>query len=212
MRPIPFALLFVGLCVLGGCEGGNGAASPVPELAVEVGAPAQRPDLAFRSRLALLDNGRRLGVGDSVQEALEFLPAPRKAYAFRELPPGFEEPYRAEGWETDAEGFGVISLEGKVVLTLRTRENASNSLIEDTVRTYTRDNRSLPPERVTGKTAEYWFFERESHRLMIASVKDLEGKRSLTIALGDVSVMDALRMSPAKALQDRDGALPATDI
>lgn len=210
MRPLSFALISVALSFLCGCEGGNGA-TPVPELAVDVGAPAQRPDLSFRSRLALLDNGRRLGVGDPVQEALEFLPAPRKAYAFRELPPGFEEPYRAEGWETDAEGFGVISLDGKVVLTLRTQEDASQTLIEETVRAYTRDNRSLPPERVTGQAAESWFFERESHRLMIAAVKDPNGKRSLTLALGDVSVMDALRMSPAKALQDRDGSSPEVE-
>lgn len=167
-------------------------------------APQGPPDFTRRSRLALLGPGRRLRVGDPATQALEFFDRPARTFVLRDRPPAFPEEYRSKGWESEKESFAILSYENRVVLALYTLQGADErTLQEDFLDVYMGAYDFLQPTVVPpGPSARYWFWEDDGHRLMICAARGRAGL-TVSLALGDVSAMDALRMSPSAALVDR---------
>ncbi|MFQ3587317.1 MAG: hypothetical protein SNJ74_10065 [Fimbriimonadaceae bacterium] len=213
-----FALAAVG--AVGGLSGCGGPAKDAPARAeasasapagteidptsLATFAPQDPPDFSRRSRLALMGPGRRLRVGDPATQALEFFDRPARTFVLRDRPPAFPEEYRSKGWESEAESFAIISYDNRVVLALYTLQGADErTLKEEFLDVYLAEYGFLEPTVVPpGPSARYWFWEDNGHRLMICAAR---GKAGLTIslAIGDESAMDALRMSPSWALSDR---------
>lgn len=145
-----------------------------------------------------------LKVGDSPSDVEKIYPTPAASTSFKELPPGFQAPYRARGYETQHDGLGVIYYDNEVALAMHHEENLSSTDVDNETRAYT----SLfgnPTSTLSGRQVRYWFWQVDQRRLMICATMDQHQKDryDLTVAVGDSVVMDALRMNRAAASEDQ---------
>lgn len=208
-----YLLALVAAGVLAGCD--------VPS---EVVAPAAKepppemvaPDFGTSTRIGLLRKRGKLKVGDSLDRALDLFQPPKRAREFSELPSRLRAPYRADGWEANAEGFGVIAYEDKVAAAVHTLDHATEDQVTELVNAYQDELRTVP-ELVAGETSRYWFWElprmrpgsapsastTEVHqRLMVVAVRNASGTFTLTEAMGDVFAMNAIRANIYAAKND----------
>ena len=168
------------------------------------------PEWDISSDLALYADSLSIHVGDSVSDAEKVFRKPEgRASNFRDLPAGFGPGYRSIGWSTEAEGFGVISLEGRVVEAVHSEYGVSESQSEQILDSYRRryGNRFKKLVGADGKDLEpswvqYWFAEQNKQRLMVCAVRMKDGFVNVTEAVGWAEAMDALRMSPKSAIED----------
>jgi hypothetical protein len=159
------------------------------------------PDLGERTSIALLHRGQTLRVGDPVERAFQVFPAPPKSYDFFELPRGFGRQFRARGWETNYESFGVIAYQGKIVVALHVLENATKEELDDLVRDL---ELQVPSTALTvgGRQITYWFWEAGNHRLVVCAQPAEKGDFTITEAIGVAEAMSAIRLDPAIAQSD----------
>ena len=168
------------------------------------------PEWDISSDLALVADSQSIHVGDLVSDAENVFRKPEgRAAAFRDLPPGFGPGYRSIGWSTEVEGFGVISLEGRVVVAVHSEYGVSESRSEQVIDKYRRryGNRFKKLTAADGKDLEpswvqYWFAEQNKQRLLVCAVRMKDGFVNVTESVGWAEAMDALRMSPKNALED----------
>ena len=207
MKRFVFALPIL-FFALSGCGGGseeNGT-----DGFVQTTKAVKPPDWEISSDLALVADSQEVQVGDSVAEAEKVFRKPEgRASNFRDLPPGFGPGYRSTGWSTEAEGFGVISLEGRVVVAVHSEYGVSENRVEDILDKYRRrfwgrfkrltaaEDKVLEPSWV-----QYWFAEHNKHRLMVCATRLKDGFVNVTEAVGSGEAMDGLRMSPKSAMED----------
>lgn len=205
-RQIIFAVAFA--LALAGCgaeadEDANGGF-------VNTTKAVKAPEWDISSDLALYADSLSIHVGDSVSEAEKVFQKPEgRASNFRDLPAGFGPGYRSTGWSTEAEGFGVISLEGRVVEAVHSEYGVSESRSEQIIDKYRRryGSRFKKLAAVDGKDLEpswvqYWFAEQNKQRLMVCAVRMKDGFVNVTEAVGWAEAMDALRMSSKNAMED----------
>lgn len=205
------ALLCV--CVLG-C-GGEEKVAPVPEvpeptvsLKTRIPGPAtvDPPDFEKRTSLRMVRNGEELRVGDSIDTALRVFREEKNAYKIAEMPPGWKDPaYTCQGWDNGTMGFGAILYDDKVALGLYHEYKADQDRVDDIVGTYERMNVD-PPVTVVGSRVRYWFWEDDTHRLMICAVQSPKDGLNISVSLGTTRLMDIMGMSPAQAEKDRASA------
>lgn len=150
----------------------------------------------------MVNGDNRLHLHASAEDAFRAFPRPKGAFDFFEDPPLEGDTYVAKGWQNNVEAFGVLLVRNKVVLALRTIDNADAELVSTKLRTYEEAFAPAKPDLVPGEFASYWFWELGQARLMICNSHDAKMKGQLVIALGDVDVMNALRMSRPAASQD----------
>jgi len=193
-------------CALAGCGATTGGAEPAAAPTSEAtlpppSAPVGTPSFGDRTSIALLNRGQALRVGDSVERAFQIFPAPPKSYDFFELPPGFGRQFRARGWRTNYESFGVISHQGKVVLALRVLENATKEELEALVEEL---ELHVPTTAVTisGKLITYWLWDAGNHRLAVCATPAEKGDYTITAAIGVAEAMSAIRLDAASAQSD----------
>lgn len=169
-----------------------------PELVVADPGPLNAGDLA------LLDGAERLRIGDSPEDAERAFPVPANAFPFKDLPRMFAGQYRARGFETATMGFGAIYFENRLACAVHRQENVSAGEVQAIVRSYIAAFNE-PDQMLPKGSIQYWFWSRDSERLMICSVPDREQvlRYDITIGLGVPTVMDALRMSYARAKEDQ---------
>lgn len=193
---------------LAGCGGDsddNGTAG-----FVQTTKAVKPPDWEISSDLVLVADSQTIHVGDSVSDAEEVFRKPEgRAANFRDLPPGFGPGYRSTGWSTEAEGFGVISLEGRVVVAVHSEYGVSENRAEQILDKYRRRfwNRFKRLTATDGKVIEpswvqYWFAEHNKHRLMVCATRLKDGFVNVTEAVGSSDAMEGLRMSPKNAIED----------
>ncbi len=203
----------LGLAVIAvGCGGGdsaNKAGSPAPSTVASVAPPSSLAP----TELALFEGPAKVKVGDSADDADKAFPMPPGAFPFKEIPAGFQGDYRARGYDTSRDGFGVILYDNRVALAMRREENLTSGEITETFKEY-QSAYGDPHDAVLGARIQYWFWEAEGQRLMLCAVPDSRdsSRIDLTIAVGDHVVMDALRMNIGSAREDRaaaEKALPA---
>lgn len=189
--------------ILGGCGGGAQVQGPAPAPKPAAAMAVKAPDIEARTHLALIHNGKSLGVGASAEDAEQTFPRPPNASSFKDLPPGFEEPYRARGWETVTQGFGAVFYENRIVGAMFHENTLSQTEVDLTLQSY-EATFGKAKYAFEGARSRYYFWESRPHRLMLFALRDKETIRyELTLAIGDTVVMDALRMSPVHAREDR---------
>lgn len=168
------------------------------------------PDWDINSDLALVVDSQSIHVGDAVSEAEKVFRKPEgRVSNFRDLPPGFGPGYRSIGWSTEAEGFGMINLEGRVVVAVHSEYGVSESRSNQIIDKYRRRNAIRFKKLAAGDGSDlepswvqYWFAEHNKQRLMVCAVRLKDGFVNVTEAVGSAEAMDALRMSPKAAQED----------
>lgn len=194
---------WVGLVVLGmGCQGAathqSDDSGSIPRRRVAPPASVNPTDIG------LLKNGQAVTVGMSVAEAFKIFRDPREG-GFEEdrLPAGFVSPYRAHSWEAGAHGFGVITYQDQVVCALYQENRSTFERARQLVRDHQERMGREAGEVIAGKQLNYWFWEQAGQRIMILAhqQKGREGV-SITAAMGDSIVLDALGMSSEQARRE----------
>jgi hypothetical protein len=157
-------------------------------------------------QLALHHGGYAATVGEEISTVTEHLTYDKKKFAVTTLPARFENPpYTASGWESidGTEGFGAICLKGLIAAAILrehydNREEASNAIDR-----YTADAEAegLSKSEFTSGDDRFIFWEeaalksRTPNRMMILESPAKDNKVQLTIALGAVPVLDAIRVN-----------------
>lgn len=193
--------------VLAGC-GDPEKLNLAPQPLFPADAPVRAPEFGPRTSIRLRNGRDDVRVGGEAAEAARLFTQPKKSFELRELPTQFGDGFRVRGWESDAEGYGVISFDGRVALALRTLRNVDEERVIETIREAEYDL-GRNAVTATGKTSRYWFWESQRDRKMVCAVEVKRGEFMLTLAIGELNVMDALRMAPAQAQKDaaRSGAI-----
>lgn len=208
----PWLLGLVGLALIG-CGPGKTAddtkSEPVLGLersAVRTPAKVTPPDFSKRTDLRMIRKGEVLHVGDSVDDALRIFPEDKSAFHLADMPPGWkDDSYRCVGWDTASTGFGAIVYNDRIALALYHEDRITEDRLKEILDTYDR-GLSMPATLVTGSRVRYWFWEQEPHRLMICAVQVPGDGLNVSIALGDIQIMDLFRMKKEAAENDERAA------
>lgn len=152
--------------------------------------------------LSIVRSGVHVYLWQTQDQIFERVPRPRIGNDFFEDPPITGEDYTCRGWESGAESFAGIFLHDRLVLGLYSLENVGREVIDSKVDEYTRLYEPMQPTLVPAESGSYWFWERGNSRIMIVNTLDSKGQHHLTIALGAIKMMDALRMNVKCARQD----------
>ncbi len=159
------------------------------------------PGSTLPTAVSLLAIKGQVKVGDTVDHAYAVLPPPVEAYEFKDLPPGFQPPYAARGWESGRQGFGVITHEKLVVAAMYQLDRIDEATLNLTKRAY-QDLLGAPTHQISGTNVRYWFWARELQSLVICALRSSRGLH-VTIAMGDNAVLSGLRISPEEAERAR---------
>lgn len=202
----PLWAVSIGL-ILSGCSSND---QPKPPVAESPSAPKQVVDVpvpALLDRPSLFINGDagRVVLGMAEKEALAQFPKPTGASEVREPPPGLASTITASGWEGKSGGFAVLAKEGNVLLAMRTIDNVSKESVVDLREGYaTAIGNRIQPRDVGDDDAGFRFWIDGQTQLMIVWSRDLKKRLSVSIALGSVPLMQALRMDERFAKLDLD--------
>src|ERR1700712_1939881 len=98
-------------CSLAGC--GTDLTHATATTVAPTKGPVGEPSLQHSTKLSLKVNPADLAsaqifVGDTEDTANKVFIPPKDAYDFRDLPPGFQQPYKAAGFQNKTFGFGAI--------------------------------------------------------------------------------------------------------
>ncbi len=199
----PFLLLPVVAMLLIGCSKENQTQMEEAASSPQSTEVTPRPSSVEPSTLALVRDGNRIALGDSLPKVFQVFSKPKPSFEFTDLPPGFQSPYSAKGWETAREGVGAILYGDKVVAIMRELQHASPDTLQEMVDTITKANAAYKPSIVQGSHVTYYFWVLPKQCLMISALQTGRNLLSVTEALGDTVVMDSLGLSPAQARDDQ---------
>lgn len=186
---------------LGGCaaDGDRPVAAATKPTPVKIDVALPEPG---ESDFYLVREADKLRVGDTEKQAFALFPRPQGAFEFHELPAVLTDPLSAKGWEASQEGFGVILQGGKVVLAMRRLDRVSKDTVSSTSREYELAFGREPDSSIETGFTTYKFWEKGDVRFMLCATQSAESKLVLTVAVGNVKVMDALRMNKTLAAKD----------
>ncbi len=173
--------------------------SPKPLFSSVEKVPA--PNFGRSSSIVLENDGTKLHVGDPGQKAFGLYEKPKKSYEFRDLPAQFGEGFRARGWESDIESYGVITFEDQLAVAVRTLLKVEEARVQEAIRNV-RYEAGKEIQAVTSSKSRYWFWEVGRHRKMICAMDTGNEEFTLTIAIGENNAMTGLRMSVQHAERD----------
>lgn len=201
-------LSILGLVVLGaaGCSDSTMAEKPKPVEGPRIPIPklSEPPPPRGNGTLELIVGEDRVRLGDTVDTVEKVFPVPAGAVPFKDLPPGAGPGYLVRGYETTRGSFGALFVDNGLVLALERRENVDPYLVGETISLY--EKAYGPPTKVISKRIQYYFWEKKEYRrIMICSTPDPKHPETidLNIAMGDVEVMDQVRMSVDAARKDQ---------
>jgi hypothetical protein len=176
-------------------------------------APVAAPTLAKSTKLGLKVNpadaaSAQVAIGDTEDQVTRVFYPPKDAYDFRDLPPGFQQPYRASGFQNKTSGFGAIYYDSHLAEATLHEDLLTLEQVNASEAAYEKDpNFGTPFDTERGLGVFYWFWDDADHQqtMMMCAVQDKTDpkKFDLTTAIGDNVVMEALRMNPASAKEDR---------
>lgn len=193
-----FAFVLLISTLTAGCQGLGDLATP--EVSSKTQVPAPGP--LEVGKFSLPKEDRSLKLGDSLQQALRVFPEPSGAFHYADLPEGFALPYQSSVWETNREGFGVITYNDKAVLVMHQVEGVDQERLNQVVEAFRSMGGTTTYEFIPGGRVNYWFWEDRSQRLMVCGMLIDQKNLRITIALGERTVMDALGISATKARID----------
>lgn len=154
------------------------------------------------SRLAIRVGQSEVRLGDAIESVFvgEF-ERPERAVFVRELPPGFNDSFKGQGWESAQKSVAFVAADERVVLGLVTWFEASE---EETQKILSGLNESfgLPDDTHRSEHFSYLFWEDGDQILMVCRYDDGKGKTMLTVSLGLRPIMERLRMTAKDARAD----------
>ncbi len=160
------------------------------------------PNTLIKTELAIFPDRGHLNVGDSWETAIEIFKPPKNSFDFSDLPPRFKNPpYRARGWDSRTESFGVIMAQGRIAAAMYQLPKSDLDQLNELVNKHRRALLPLVASHVQGRHAQYWIWSKGTQRLAIVGLESQNTVR-ITIALGDNIVMDALELSERDAARD----------
>ena len=181
------------------------------------------PTVAFAQDFGLENGPARLILGVKRDRALTVFPQPKGAFQIDSLPLGLGPDFGAFGWESEDRAFGCLTLTVRdpdtkkviykdlVVLAMTTLEHVSEGAVLEAVSEAT-EHYGKPTDAIQSKEVSYYFWSNPLRRMMIVSVRDQQGKRTLTTAIGAPQVMSELGMSPRQAVVDHKLALERLSV
>lgn len=208
-----YGVIFLASLALLGCgsspatsnSNGNKETVTPPARTISV-EDVESPLIGSDVNLGLLHESQTLHIGDNVDTVFEQdFPRPDKASNVTQMPPGLDNTFRARGWETANESFGVVLKGGRVGLAIYTVTGSDEDFLNELVARYI-SRFGEPGEKVGAAGVRYWFWQDRDVRLMICSGYSEDGRLSVTSALGLKSLMDFLRMDIVSAREDREEA------
>lgn len=190
--------ILIGTCVGCGEADIGKIEAPVPQPIRRVDVPMLDDATAVR----LIRGTEQLAVGDPVEKAFRIFSPPPGSYDTAQLPPGFNTGFKARGWSTAKESFSTLSAGGRVILALWQRENLDTDQIREATIAHETTMTGVTPKFVAGNGVRYMFWDAGNQRTMIAVSPNAKNQVGLTVAVGDVRVMNPLRMNPMDAEAD----------
>lgn len=173
---------------------GNAPEEPV-EVVVEL---PKKPD---EGKYYLENDGRKLFVGDAVEQAFVVYPRPDRSFAIDNVPETLAGPYEAKGWETTRRSFGVITMRQKVAVALLIDDRATDVDVQNAL-TELITKHGDASNIVEAGNNRYWFWDSPDSRLMLCASVDEQKRMNLALALGNPRVMTVLRMNSILAQED----------
>ncbi len=172
----------------------------IPSFSVEAG----------QSSLAIVHGTDKVSIGDPYFRWEEMFPRPNKsAFAIRELPkPLSGDGLLPIGWETPNKGFGAIRDGNKLVLAMIWESKVSHSEAAKISAEYDRYNQQLSSQVVAANGSHYTFWENNSIRMMLYVQKKGEDAYNVTLTLGQIDLMNAIRASAQQAQNDLASLYP----
>lgn len=194
-------LLTLGV-ILVGC---SSADSNDQTLSVNKSLSVQVPDYKDPSNLKLPNGRRFIVLGDTEDKALSIFPRPSRGFPLEEVIPGFPADFVARGWETNAEGFGFILHEDKIVLAMHQYEAVeADEFASILANVQTVNNIDHFQSAVINK-AEYWYTTSGIDEIVISRIAGAKKRYQVSVTLGNQSVVNALGI-----LKDVNKTTPAS--
>ena len=224
-----FLLSILAIAVVGCAESSIPATTSPLTVAV---TPAGPLAIVPGGRLSLFkdDSGKEdlgeLSVGDPSSAVDKIFPS-GTATVSRELPKPFDKDYSGESFDENGSGFGVIYYRGPgsgldtpvggpvVAMAMKYETGLNQADVDSTVQAYIA-KLGKPTNTLTGPIATYNFWEdtEKEQRLMICSVLPRKDgtKLNMTVAVGNVTVMDKLAMDFRDARKDSAAVQPLQQV
>jgi hypothetical protein len=205
MKRIPW-LVPLALVVAAGCGDPERLNIGPQELFEDADKPVAMPYFGPETDVVLLNGNEALSVGVRSSDAYEFFVRPPKSYEFRDLRGNFGAGFKARGWETESEGYGIIAYGDRMCAAVREVNRVDDSMVQEVVEMYRRRHRNIDMKTIAGTTARYWFWEEDRHRVMICATRVKANVFNLTVALGELNTLNGLRMGVSFAADDVERA------
>lgn len=173
---------------------GNTPEDPV-ELIVEL------PKSPEEGKYYLENEGKKLYVGDAVEQAFAVYPRPDRSFAVDNVPESLSGPYEAKGWETTRRSFGIITTKNKVAVALLIDDRATDVDVQNAL-TELITKHGEASNIVEAGNNRYWFWDSPDCRLMLCTSVDEQKRMNLALALGNPRIMTVLRMNSILAQED----------
>jgi hypothetical protein len=189
------------ILLLWGCDSqGLGMDGKTTTTLVPEDFPITRNELT--SELALLSPQTSLRIGQKLNSALVGgFRKPDRAVIVRELPPGFNSDFSANGWEMPERTVSLVGVDQDLVLALDMANLLNQTKATESVTRY-ENMFGLADRVIEGPTAKYWFWNDGEVRLMVCRVNQSADSYRLTAVLGMRKAMETLRMDPDSAMRD----------
>jgi len=195
-------LVQVGCALVGITAFGCKSATPGSTTGIEGSAPSVTvgdPPPLKDPQLYLLSEGKKIQLGESLDDALRVFEPPKSAFELGQLPPNFQPPYRAIGWETAQQGFGAIGFNTKLVLIMWQIERGDLAQYAKILQLYQDQFPAIQPVEISNRIVRYNFYELGEESLMILAVPNKGGTYHITVALGLKPTMAAIGANPEQA-------------
>lgn len=140
-----------------------------------------------------LPNGRRyVSLGDTEDHAFSVFPRPSRAFPLEESIPGFPSDFHSKGWETNAEGFGIILHDDKIVLAMHQYEAMEADEFATLLANVQAVNGLDRFQAATINKAEYWYVFTGQDDLVISRIAGPKKRYQVTVTIGNERIMDTL--------------------
>lgn len=168
-----------------------------------------RPEVVIEPLRAVETNGpglireeRKLFLGELEDNVFAIFRKPSTGRDFFEEPPIVGSGYTARGWQTGVESFGAVFFAERMVLGQYTVDQASLETQLEVIKQYEEAFGRDAVQFVPGKYGAYRFWEDGNVRLMLVTSQGAKGVRSITVSIGHVNILNALRMNVESARVD----------
>lgn len=142
---------------------------------------------------ARLPNGRRfLSLGDSEEKALSIFSRPSRGFPIEDSIPGLPADFKAKGWDSGTEGFGVIIHDDKIVLAMHQYEAIEADEFASILVNVQETNGLGRFQKAMQDKAEYWFVKVGKDIIAISRVAGTKKRYQVTVTVGNEHLMNAL--------------------